>query len=79
MNAETLQFLLTVLMELATLACAYLGVRLYKLSRKVRMTIICIPLLINLALYAAYSSTTFVYLAIILILCIPFAWARKSA
>jgi hypothetical protein len=79
MNAETLQFLLTTVMELATLLCAYLGVRLVKQDRWVRMTIIGIPLLLNAVLYAIYETTPFFYLAVILLICIPFAWTRKSA
>lgn len=78
MNAETLQFILTTFMELATLLCAYLGCRLYKQSRKVRLTIIGVPLLLNAILYGIYETTPFFYLAVILIICIPFAWTRKS-
>ena len=80
MNAETLEFLLTTVMELATLVCAYLGARLYKRSRTVRLSIVCIPLVINLLLYAVYRTTPFFYLAVILLISIPFAWTqRKSA
>jgi len=78
MNNETFLFILTTTMELATLLCAFLGVRLYKNSRKVRMTIVCVPLLLNIVLYAIYRTTPFFYLAVILLLCIPFAWTRKS-
>lgn len=78
MNNETFLFILTTTMELATLLCAFLGVRLYKDSRKVRMTIVCVPLLLNIVLYAIYRTTPFFYLAVILLLCIPFAWTRKS-
>ena len=78
MNNETFLFILTTTMELATLLCAFLGVRLYKNSRKVRMTIVCVPLLLNVVLYAIYRTTPFFYLAVILLLCIPFAWTRKS-
>ena len=78
MNNETFLFILTTTMELATLLCAFLGDRLYKNSRKVRMTIVCVPLLLNVVLYAIYRTTPFFYLAVILLLCIPFAWTRKS-
>ena len=63
MNSETIQFLLTTLMELATLVCAYLGLRLIKWSWQRRALIIGI----------------FFYLAVVLVMCIPFVWPRKSA
>ena len=78
MNAETLQFILTTFMELSTLVCAYLGCRLYNQSRLVRMLIICIPLVLNALLYAVYNTTPFFYLGVILLICIPFAWTKKS-
>ena len=79
MNSETIQFLLTTFMELATLACAYLGLRLFKQNWKVRMALIVLPLLANTILYAIYRTTVFFYLGVILLLCIPFVWPRKSA
>lgn len=79
MNAEILQFLLTTVMELATLLCAYLSLRLVKKSWKVRMAIIVVPLLINALLYVVYQTTPFFYLAVVLLICVPFVWPRKSA
>ena len=79
MNSETIQFLLTTFMELATLACTYLGLRLFKQNWKLRMTLIVVPLLANAILYAIYRTTAFFYLGVILLLCIPFVWPRKSA
>ena len=79
MNAETVQFLLTTLMELATLLCAYGAVRLYKKKWQPRMAMLLVPLLINAACYAVYRTTVFFYLGVILLLCIPFVWPRKSA
>ena len=79
MNSETLQFLLTTFMELATLACAYLGLRLFKQNWKLRMALIVVPLVINGILYLIYETTPFFYLGVILLLCIPFVWPRKSA
>lgn len=79
MNSETIQFLLTTFMELATLACAYLGLRLFKQNWKVRMALIVLPLLANTILYAIYRTTAFFSLGVILLLCIPFVWPRKSA
>ena len=79
MNAETIQFLLTTLMELATLVCAYLGVRLFKRNKWLRLTLIVVPLLLNALLYAVYRTTPFFYLGVVLLLCLPFVWPRKSA
>jgi len=79
MNAETLQFLLTTIMELATLAAAYLGLRLFRKSWKVRMSILVVPLVLNIILYLVYQTTPFFYMGVILLLCIPFVWPRKSA
>ncbi len=79
MNAETLQFLLTTLMELATLVCAYLGLRLVKKNRWLRLALILVPLMVNTLLYIVYQTTPFFYLGAILLLCIPFVWPRKSA
>lgn len=79
MNSETLQFILTTTMELLTLVCAYLGLRLFKQNWKLRMAIIVVPLLVNAVLYVVYRTTAFFYLGVILLLCIPFVWPRKSA
>lgn len=79
MNAETLQFVLTTTMELVTLACAYLGLRLFRKKWKLRMAVILVPLLVNTLLYIVYRTTPFFYLGVILLLCLPFVWPRKSA
>ncbi len=79
MNAETIQFLITTAMELLTLVCAYLGLRLFKKSWKLRLALIIVPLLVNAICYAIYQTTPFFYLGVILLLCIPFVWPRKSA
>lgn len=79
MNAETIQFLLTTLMELATLVCAYLGVRLFKRNKWLRLALVVVPLLLNALLYAVYRTTPFFYLGVVLLLCLPFVWPRKSA
>ena len=79
MNSETIQFLLTTFMELATLACAYLGLRLFKQNWKLRIALIVVPLLANAIFYIIYQTTAFFYLGVILLLCIPFVWPRKSA
>lgn len=79
MNDETLQFIVTTLMELLTLACAYLGVRLIKKSWKLRMALIVVPLLANAVFYIIYRTTPFFYLGVVLLICLPFVWPRKSA
>ncbi len=79
MNNEVFQFWLTTAVELLTLLCAYLGVRLYKKDWKLRMALIVLPLVVNVILYLIYSSTIFFYLGVVLLLCIPFVWPRKSA
>ena len=79
MNTETLQFIWTTVMELATLVCAYLGLRLFKRNQWLRLALIVVPLLLNALLYVVYRTTPFFYLGVILLLCIPFVWPRKSA
>jgi sugar phosphate permease len=79
MNNETIQFLLTTVMEIGTLLCAYLGVRLFKKNQWLRIALIIVPLVLNIVLYFIYRTTPFFYLGIILLLCIPFVWPRKSA
>ena len=69
-NNETILFILTTVMEIATLACAYLGLRL---------ALIVVPLVANDILYLIFETTPFFYLGVILLLCIPFVWPRKSA
>ena len=76
MNTE---FFLTTTMELVTLVCAYLGLRLFKKSWKLRLALIVVPLLVNAILYIIYQTTPFFYLGVILLLCLPFVWPRKSA
>ncbi len=78
MNTETIQFLLTTIMELATLAAAYIGLRFFKENWKIRLSVIIVPLLANGILYLIYETTPFFYLGVILLLCLPFVWPRKS-
>ena len=79
MNAETIKFLFTTLMELTTLLCAYGALRLYKKKWQLRMAMLLVPLLANAILYAIYETTPFFYMGVILLLCLPFVWPRKSA
>ena len=78
-NQTTLQFVLTTAMELLTMAAAYLGLRLYRHNKWLRLVIIVAPLLVNTLLYIVYGTTVFFYLAVMLLLCLPFVWPRKSA
>jgi hypothetical protein len=79
MNNETLKFILTTFMELATLAAVYAGLRLYRRNKWLRLAIIVVPLLLNTLLYIVYAMPLFFYMAVMLLLCIPFVWPRKSA
>ena len=76
---NNIEFILTTTMELLTLVCAYLGLRLFKKSWKLRLSLIVVPLLVNAILYIIYQTTPFFYLGVILLLCLPFVWPRKSA
>ncbi len=76
---NNLQFILTTVMELLTLACAYLGLRLFRYNKWLRLSIIVVPLLANALLYIIYRTTPFFYLGVMLLLCLPFVWPRKSA
>ena len=43
------------------------------------MLLIGLPLLANIILYIIYRTTPFFYLGVVLLICIPFVWPRKSA
>lgn len=79
MTPESLQFIISATAVLITLACAYLGLRLYKRKQWLRLAIIVIPLIADTLLYIVYHTASFFYLAVMLLLCIPFVWPRKSA
>lgn len=89
------EFIFTTVMELLTLGCAFLGLRLFKfekvkndlVSRKasalkkwgtIRLSLLGAPLLFDTLLYYTYMKPTFGYLAIILVLCLPFVWPSMS-
>ena len=57
MNNETTLFILTTVMELATLLCAYLSARLYKKSRAVRMSLVAVWTIL-LMIYLIYLKKT---------------------
>ena len=89
------EFVLTALMEIISLAAAFLGLRLFKFKaiyndlvrRKetamwkwgmTRLLILEAPMVINTLLYYIYMNTTFGYLGIILLLCLPFVFPSLS-
>jgi len=89
-EAQT-EFVFTFVMELVTLGCAFLSLRLFKfgkvkndlVSRKalalkkwgiIRLFLLGAPLLLDTLLYYTYMKATFGYLALILVLCLPFVY-----
>ncbi len=89
------EFITTTMMELMTLAGAYLALRLFKfknvsaelLSQKapallkwglVRLVLLEVPMVANTLFYYMYMNTTFGYMAIILLLCLPFVYPSMS-
>lgn len=90
-GAVASEFMWTTLMELLTLGCVFLGLRLFHFAKVktelvkgkavalrkwglLRMAILGVPLLIDTMLYYAYMRPTFGYLAIILLLTLPFVY-----
>ena len=89
------EFLLTFLMELMTLGCAFLALRLFKFEKihqelisdkavalrkwgAIRLVLLLFPLWADTLLYYLYMNTTFRYLGIILVLCLPFVYPSES-
>ena len=89
------EFLLTFLMELMTLGCAFLALRLFKFEKihqelisdkavalrkwgAIRLMLLLFPLWADTLLYYLYMNTTFGYLGIILVLCLPFVYPSES-
>ena len=92
---KQLEFLLTFLMELMTLGCAFLALRLFKFEKihqelisdkavalrkwgAIRLVLLLFPLWADTLLYYLYMNTTFGYLGIILVLCLPFVYPSES-
>lgn len=92
---EPSEFILTLMMELTTLGCAFLALRLFKfeiirqdlLHRKetallkwglIRLLLLMLPLTIDTLLYYIYIKPTFGYLAIIMVLCLPFIYPSMN-
>ncbi len=89
------EFFWTAFMELLTLGCVFLGLRLFKfktvhvdlVSRKyvalrawgaLRLVMLLAPMVANTYLYYLFMNTTFGYMAIIGLLCIPFVFPTLS-
>ena len=87
----SMEFVLTTLMELLSLAAVFVGLRMFKKKRihddlttrkalalrfwgLVRLCIIGLPLSLNVLFYYLFMNTTFGYMAIIMALCLPFAY-----
>ena len=89
------EFFWTAFMELLTLGCVFLGLRLFKFNKvhaelvskkhnalskwgTLRLVMILAPMVANTYLYYLYMNTTFVYMAIIGLLCLPFVFPTMS-
>ena len=90
------EFVFVAVMELVTLAAAFVGLRLLFKFKAIhqdlitrrekamwkwgmtRLLILEAPMVINTLLYYIYMNTTFGYLAIILLLCLPFVYPSLS-
>ena len=89
------EFLMTFLMELMTLGCAFMALRLFKFEKihqelitgktvalrkwgLIRLVMLLLPLWADTLLYYLYMNTTFGYLGIILVLCLPFVYPSES-
>ena len=90
-DSKETEFVAMTVMELTSLAAAFLGLRLFKfgkihqelVNRKepammkwgiLRLLILEVPMVVNTYLYYMYMNATFGYLAIILLLCLPFVF-----
>ena len=90
-DSKQTEFAAMTVMELTSLAAAFLGLRLFKfkkihqdlVNRKesamkqwglLRLLILEVPMVVNTYLYYMYMNATFGYLAIILLLCLPFVF-----
>ena len=90
-DSKQTEFIAMTTMELASLAAAFLGLRLFKFPKiheslvtqkepallkwgMLRLLVLEVPMVSNTYLYYIYMNTTFGYLAIILLLCLPFVF-----
>jgi hypothetical protein len=89
------EFVTTTVMELATLAGAYLALRMFKMKvirhelvgggapallkwGLLRLVLLEVPLVGNTLFYYMYMNPTFGYMAIIMLLCLPFVYPSMS-
>ena len=94
-DSKQTEFVALTVMELTSLAAAFIGLRLFKFHKihdelvclkeaamlkwgLLRLLILEVPLVINTYLYYMYMNPTFGYLAIILLLCLPFVMPTES-
>lgn len=94
-DSKQTEFVALTVMELTTLAMAFLGLRLFKfpmihtqlVTEKepamlkwglLRLFVLEVPMIVNTYLYYMYMNPTFGYLAIILLLCLPFVFPSEG-
>ena len=94
-DSKHTEFVALTVMELTTLAMAFLGLRLFKfpmihtqlVTEKepamlkwglLRLFILEVPMIVNTYLYYMYMNPTFGYLAIILLLTLPFVFPSEG-
>jgi membrane protease YdiL (CAAX protease family) len=94
-DSKQTEFVALMVMELTSLAAAFIGLRLFKFRMihnelvtneepamlkwgLLRLLILEVPMVVNTYLYYIYMNTTFGYLAIILLLCLPFVMPTES-
>lgn len=94
-DSKHTEFVALTVMELSTLAMAFLGLRLFKfpmihiqlVTEKeaamlkwdlLRLFVLEVPMIVNTYLYYMYMNPTFGYLAIILLLCLPFVFPSEG-
>ena len=94
-DSKQTEFVALTVMELSTLAMAFLGLRLFKfpmihtqlVTEKepamlkwglLRLFVLEVPMIVNTYLYYMYMNPTFGYLAIILLLTLPFVFPSEG-
>ena len=94
-DSKQTEFVALTVMELTSLAAAFLGLRLFKFHMihdelvclkesamlkwgLLRLLILEVPMVVNTYLYYMYMNPTFGYLAIILLLTLPFVMPTES-
>ena len=94
-DSKQTEFVALTVMELSTLAMAFLGLRLFKFPMihtqlvtekepamlkwgMLRLLVLEVPMVVNTYLYYMYMNPTFGYLAIILLLTLPFVFPSEG-